>query len=145
MAAATRIRGQEAQIQIVVDGDLKGSSFAKVTDFTLTPQDEIMTTSFLGETEDDFDYIHRGYDFSFKTHEASADINNFLRLCVERELNALPHPDIVIIVQVRYRDIAGTTDSIVLEQVRMKLDSKSISGAKDYVANSFSGKCRVAS
>lgn len=143
--ATLRVRGQEAQVQIVVDGDLKGSSFAKVTDFTLTPKQDVSETGFLGETEDDFDFTHRGYDWSFRTHERSDDINQVLALIVANEAQHLPHPDITIIIQVLYRDLTGTTSTITLEKCFMKMDNKTIGGSKDFITNSFSGKCRIAS
>ena len=140
-----RIRGQEATIQIVVDGDLKSGSFAKVSEFTLTPRQTISETPFLGESEDDLDFSHRGYDFSFSCHESD---NKVTRLCLDlvaREAARLPHPAINIVVTFEYRSASEPAETLVLENCFLKLDSKAVGSATDYVVNSFSGKCKVMS
>jgi hypothetical protein len=85
-----RIRGKECTIQVVVDGDLKGGTFAKVTEFTLTPRTEIVETPFLGEIEDDLDIIHKGYDFSFQTQSQDSKAIKLLLAIVNRERARAP-------------------------------------------------------
>ena len=135
-----RIRGQEATVQIIVDGDLKGGSFARVTDFSLTPRSEITETDFLGEVEADLDFAHHGYDFEFTIHEEDTKARDLLFQIVQAEADREEHPAVNVVVTFAYR--TGTSSSIVLQNCYVKLDSLSVGGRKDYVTNKFSGKCK---
>lgn len=139
-----RIRGQEATVQIVVDGDVKGGSFAKITDFNLTPRTDIVETPFIGEIEDDLDIQHHGYDFDFSLHEQDKKTHELLLSIVAREQTRQRHPSVNVVVTFAYR--AGeASQTIVLENCFMKMDSLSIGGRKEYVGNKFSGKCKTIS
>lgn len=138
-----RIRGQEATIQVIVDGDLKGGSFAKVTDFSLTPRTDIMETSFIGELEDDLDIQHHGYDFEFTIHEQDSKARAVLLDIVAREAARTAHPAVNIVVTFAYRSSSEPSSTVVLQNCFMKLDSISIGGRKEYVTNRFSGKCKT--
>lgn len=135
-----RIRGQEATVQVIVNGDLKGGSFARVTDFNLTPRTEIQETDFLGETETDLDIAHHGYDFDFTIQEEDTKARDFLLQIVLAEQNHEAHPAVNVVVTFSYR--TGTTSTIVLQSCFMKLDSLAVGGRKDFVTNKFSGKCK---
>jgi hypothetical protein len=137
-----RIRGQEATIQVIVNGDLKGGSFARVTDFNLTPRSEIMESDFLGEVESDLDFAHHGYDFDFSLHEEDTQARDLLFQLVSAEAARERHPAINVVVTFAYR--GGTTSTIVLQNCFLKMDSLAIGGRKDYVSNKFSGKCKEA-
>jgi hypothetical protein len=137
-----RIRGQEATIQVVVDGDVKTGSFSKVSDFSLDPRTDIQETDFLGEIETDLDIQHHGYDFSFTLHEQDKKTHDLLFDIVTREQNRVRHPAVNIVVSFAYR--AGEPMStIVLENCFMKMDTLSIGGRKEYITNKFSGKCKT--
>lgn len=141
---SNRIRGQEATVQVVVAGDLKGGSFAKVTDFNLSPRTEIMETPFLGEIEDDLDIQHHGYDFDFSVHEMDKKCRDLLFQIVSAEENRTRHPAINIVVTFAYR-AGAAAQTIVLQNCFMKMDSLAIGGRKDYITNKFSGKCKKVS
>lgn len=140
-----RIRGKEATVQVVVDGDLKGGTFAKVTEFTLTPRTELVETGFLGEVEDDLDINHKGYDFSFATHAQDSKALKLMLDIVARERARTAHPAINVVVTFEYRSALEPAQTIVLETCFMKLDSTGIGGASDYVQHSWSGKCKTVS
>jgi hypothetical protein len=140
-----RIRGKEATVQIVVDGDLKGGTFAKVTEFTLTPRTEIVETPFLGEVEDDLDIIHKGFDFSFQTHAQDSKAIKQMLAIVARERARTAHPAINVVVTFEYRSSTEPAETIVLESCFMKMDSTALGGADEYVTHSWSGKCKTVS
>jgi len=140
-----RIRGKEATIQIVVDGDLKGGTFAKVTDFNLTPRQDITETPFLGELEDDLDINHKGYDFSFSSHSQDSKAIRLLLDIVARERTRTAHPSINIVVTFEYRSLSNPAEIIVLESCFMKMDGTSIGGGNEYITHSWSGKCKIVS
>jgi hypothetical protein len=138
-----RIRGQEATVNIIVDGDLKGGSFAKVTNFNLSPRTDITETPFLGEVEDDLDIQHHGHDFDFEIHQQDGKAVDVLKLIVSREENRLPHPAVNILVTLKHRDVSTPATKLVLQGCFMKADSLSIGGRKDFVTMKFSGKCKT--
>lgn len=139
-----RIRGQEATVQIIVDGDVKSGTFSKVTDFSLDPRMDVNETDFLGEVETDLDVQHHGFDFQFTLQEQDDKTHDLLVLIVEREQARERHPSINIVVTFNYRAGNGS-QTIVLENCFMKLDSLSIGGRKDYITNRWSGKCKTIS
>lgn len=140
-----RTRGQEASLHIIVDGDLKGGSFAKVTDWKLTPRQDVTETDFVGETESDLDFQHHGWDVSFSIHNQDKKALDLIFLAIEREQNHLAHPDITIVATLTHRDPSTKAEVTVCEKVFLKADqARESSGRKDYVKTSFSGKCKVA-
>lgn len=140
-----RIRGKEATVQLVVDGDLKGGSFVKVTEFDLTPRTDIVEQAFVGEVEDDLDINHKGYDFTFSTHmQDSKTIKLFLAI-VDRERARKAHPAINLVVTFQYRSATEPAETIVLENCFMKMDSAKIGGGNEYIATPWSGKCKKVS
>jgi hypothetical protein len=138
-----RIRGKEATIQIVIDGDLKGGSFAKVTYFNLTPRTEITETAMLGESEDDLDINHKGFDFSFTPQMIDAKVVQAALAIIARERAHTRHPSVNIVVTFEFRSETEPAFSLVLENCKMKLDSLGIGGGNDYVNTPMSGKCKV--
>ena len=138
-----RIRGQEATVQIIVDGDLKGGSFAKVTNFNLNPRADLPETGFLGEIEDDIDIQIHGWDFDFETEQIDKKIADLRALIVDRERQRLPHPDINIVVTFKYRSLTEIPGVIVLEHCVVKPPGESVGGRKDYLKNKIEGKCKT--
>jgi hypothetical protein len=139
---AQRIRGQEATVQVVVNGDLKGGSFARVTDFNLTPRTEVVEADFLGQVETDIELQHNGFDFDFSIQEEDKLARDYLFQIVASEKNRTRPPVVNVVVTFAYRD-GNASQTIVLQSCTMKLDSLSVGGRKDYVVNKFSGKCKV--
>jgi hypothetical protein len=138
-----RIRGQEATIQVIVDGDLKRGTFTKVTSFNLTPRTDIVETPFLGEVEDDLDIQHHGYDFDFEIHHQDSKAFNLLTTVVEQEALRSAHPNVNVVVTIAYRSVSEPALTFVLERCFMKMDSYSFGGRKEYVNSKFSGKCKT--
>jgi len=140
-----RVRGQEATLQVIVDGDLKSGSFTQIANFNLTPRTEIMETPFLGEVEDDLDIAHHGFDFDFEIHHQDSKAYALLTTIVEREQQRLPHPNVNLVMTIAYRSIAEPALTFVLEKAFFKMDSYGFGGRKEYVTSKFSGKCRTIS
>lgn len=138
-----RIRGQEATVQIIVDGDLKSGSFAKVTSFNLSSRADIVESEFLGEIEADLDIQHHGFDFDFELEQQDAKIAALRALIVERERLRLPHPDINIVVTFKYRSLTEIPAVIVLEHCFVKPPGEAIGGRKEYLKNKVEGKCKT--
>lgn len=142
MAAGPRIRGQEVFVQLIVDGDLKQGSFTKVENFKLTPRADLSDSSFLGETEDEPDVQHHGYDFSFTIHEADNQAVTVWNGIVASLTAGILLPVVNVVVIKKYRDPGVGAVVQTLQNCKIKLDSQDFGGRKEYVKNSFSGKAR---
>jgi hypothetical protein len=136
-----RLRGGEVMLKFSIDGVLAGGSFLKVTDFEITPRDELTESDFIGEDESDIDYRHDGFDFSFSTHELDDSTRRFLAQCVANHEDHVAPPSVTMTVVYPYRGTDGRASTEVYRRCRMKVDSTGFQGRKEYLATKFSGKC----
>lgn len=136
-----RTRGSETTIQIVIDGDLKTGSWAKVLDWSITPKQEIQETGFQGELEDNYDFTHHGYGFDLSLQELDQQLRDVMLDLVAREQARTAYPDVQIVLTIKPR--AGATETLVWENVRFKFDSITSSSKKDFVQTKLSGMCQT--
>ena len=138
-----RIRGQEALVQINVDGQPQVGSFLKVRDLRITPRMDLMEESYLNEAADDLDIQHHGYDFSFTVDNIDDETLKFLDNIVLREFAHISHPNIVMSVTYSYREPGTTNRTELFMDIVMKISEQSIGGRKEYVQTSFEGKAKT--
>lgn len=140
---ADRIRGLETTVQVVVNGVLQAGSFAKCETFKWEPMQDLPETDFLGEAESDPDFRHDGYRFNFTINEKdNFAVDNVLVPLVSAHTSGLPLPDVTLVFIKKYRDPSIPVKTLVFQKVKLKMDSQDVSGRKDYVKTSFSGRCR---
>lgn len=132
-----RTRGSETTLQVIIDGDLKTSSWAKVLEWSITPKQEVQETGFQGELEDDYDFSHHGFGIEFSLQELDNSLRLVLYDFVNREIARAAYPDIQIVITIKHR--AGQTETIVCENVVFKFDSLSSASKKDFVGTKISG------
>lgn len=137
------IRGKNANIQIVVDGDLKGGSFAKVTNFNLKPRQDIDETGFIGESEDELTFNHKGWDFSFTTHEWDPRLIRLILDIVARDRAREAHPSINVVVTTEYYSSSEPSITVVMENCKLMMDGRDIGGANDFITCAIQGKCKI--
>jgi hypothetical protein len=140
---AQRIRGQETTFQIIIDGDLKNGTFAKVETAKHTPRTDLVDADFLGEKESDTDIQHHNHEVTFTVHEADHKALDVLKLIINRERDGLPHPAVTIVETVRYRDPSIPNSVRVFNECVIKQDEHNVSGRKEYVKNSYTARCKV--
>lgn len=132
-----RTRGSETTVQVLIDGDLKGGSWAKVLDWSITPKQEVTETGFQGELEDDYDFSHHGYGFDMSLQEMDDKLRGVLLDLVAREEARAAYPDVQIVLTIKHR--ASVTETLVMENVKFKFDSISSGNKKDFVGTKISG------
>lgn len=138
---ASRIRGQETTLQILVDGEPQVGSWVKVNDFTVTARQEITEEEYLGEDATDHDFRHSGWDLAFSLNMEDASTISFLEDIVSREALHLPHPNITINATYAFRD--GQTQ--VMESyydVFLMISEQSAGGRTEFVTVSVEGKAK---
>jgi len=136
-----RTRGSETTVQVLIDGDLKTGSWAKVLDWSIAPKQDVQETGFQGELEDDYDFSHHGYGFDMSLQELDKKLRDVLLDLVSREQARAAYPDIQIVITIKHR--AGETETLVLENVVFKFDSIASAAKKDFIQTKISGSFKT--
>ena len=139
---SARIRGQEIAARLSFEGQPLGGSFFKITEFTATPRSDLTEEPFIGELEDDLDFQHHGWDFSFTVQIDDHQTIDFLTRIVTREQDAAPHPKIVLTLFYTFREPSALPRTAVYRDVFLKVSEEGFSGRKDFVTNGFEGKAK---
>lgn len=134
-----RTRGSETTVQVIVDGDLKGGSWAKVLDWNITPKQSVEETGFQGELEDDYDFQHHGYGFDMSLQELDQKLRDVLLDFVAREEARSAYPDVQIVLTIKHRAGQNPTETLVWENCVFKFDSIASAAKKDFVGTKISG------
>ena len=137
-----RQRGQEVTTRFTVDDVPLTGSFIKLTEFTVTPRQEIVEEEFLGELESDLDFRHDGWDLAGNMHVQDSTVLSFMDTIVTREQNQEAHPDIAITVIHRFRANLDQPRIAVYHDVFMMFDEYGFSGRKEYTVASFTAKAK---
>jgi len=135
---SARIRAQETNLRISVDGKDGEGTWLKVLRWTVTPKIENAETDFVGETEPDGDTLLRGYNFSFETQQQDSTIDDFVAALQAKQEAFLPPPTIIMTHFKQYREPGAGAITHVYSDVSMKVDSEDGEG-KSYVTYKFSG------
>lgn len=140
---SARIRGQEAFVNFAVAGiGLLEGSFAKVKEFSVTARTDLIEEGYLGETFDDLDVQHHGFDFSFTIDEQdSVSLDYLTTLLNNEEANTAP-ASVTMQVTINYREAGVATKRLIFTDVVMKVNELGFPSRKDYVNTSFEGKAK---
>ena len=140
--ASKSTKGLHRTIGLVVDGVQQVGSFAKVTNFSASPDAEMPKTDHLGEEESEVDITIKGWNFSFAIEEEDAAAAAVWDAILSRSRvgQALPRIDLIEIR--RYVDPSIQTKSFIYQEAVLKLDSEEASGRTEYNKASWSGACK---
>ena len=140
---SARIRGQEAIVNFTVAGlGLLGGSFAKVQEFTATARTDLNEEGYLGETFDDLDIQHHGWDFSFSVHEEDGSSLDYLNQLLSNEESHLSPATVTMQVTINYREAGVAAKTLVFSDVVLKVNELGFAGRKELVSTSFEGKAK---
>ena len=139
---SARIRGQEVDIRVAVDGQLQEGTLLKVQDFTATPRTDLTEEDFIGEPQTDLDIQHHGFDLAFTVQVQDHRAIDFLTDIVSREEQRLAHPDITITVLYGFRESDAEDRVEIYQDVFLKIGENGFPGRKEYVTTAFEGKCK---
>lgn len=139
-----KARGQDVTVQITIDGEPKKGSWKKLKNFVATPRTEIKTQGYLGETEDDIDQQHNGFDISFEVDNTDDETLSYMAELARRERAGLRPQNVTMLVIYNYREVAKITAENYRE-VFVKVDDQNVGGREANVSTKFSGKCKTSS
>jgi hypothetical protein len=140
-----RLRGQEAQLRVAVDGVVQPGSMFKVKDFEFTPRQDITETPFCGEDEDDLDFQHHGWDLSWSIEMQDAVALDLMTKIIQRELDHGAHPKITVTVIYTFREGALAGGGRVVSyhtDMKLKQGAEGAGSRKDYVGVKYEAKCK---
>jgi hypothetical protein len=134
-------RGEEVTLTFNVDGVTQVGSFLKVKNFKVDPRQDIPEVPSLGEDEDDLDFQHHGFSFSFDVYNVDKAALLFLQKIVARELAHQEHPLILVTATHKYRNGTSATEHLHGD-LKLKVNTHNMGGRKENVMTSFEGKCK---
>lgn len=137
-----RIRGSEVTMRVAVDGVTAGGSMFKVTDFTVTPRQDLQEADYMGEPETDLDVMHHGYDLSWSVDMLDATTIDLLDDIAQRNENHLAPQDITITVIYTFRTQGSGGRIVVYHDCVMKQDEEGFSGRKERVKTKYTAKAK---
>lgn len=136
------IRGQEVSVTLVLDGVPQGGSFAKMEQFTATPNTELQANDYIGEVLQVPDKQHHGWDFNWTMREQDRRVLDAYQEILDAEEESRPQPVVHIVITTKYRSPEEPSTTIVIQDAVLKLDSYDIGGRAEYVKSTWSGKAR---
>lgn len=137
---AERIRGKEVDIRVAVEGILRTGLFKNCTEWEVTPRDELVETELIGQDETALDYLHNGWDLSWKTHVEDSDSIAFLDEVVDLQRQRVALPLITITFLYRFRDPSIRDRQVVYRKCKVKQDREGVSSRTDYLEVGYSAK-----
>jgi hypothetical protein len=87
--AGTRAKGQEVEVLIVVNGQVK-DTITDVRSFEMEAQLEVLKEGYLGETTDRRDDIYRGVKGKISLHFENSDVLSLMRDLIDRARRRTP-------------------------------------------------------
>ncbi len=111
MAQLQRIKGQEVEVNLLVDG-VPQESMNAVRDFTVTPRFELKEEQYLGETSMRFDELFNGVSFNMSLNFADDGVLNFMTAIKDRAQRRTP--GVVVNMKATLNFPGGTRKRVVL-------------------------------
>ena len=115
----------------------------KVTQFSQTPRQDLEELSYIGEDEDEIDFQHHGYDFSWQVDVNDQIPLQILQDLVQRQINRQAHPNLTMNVIYNFREGSGAQDVVeIYHKLKLKVTEIGAGGRKEGVTAGFECKCR---
>lgn len=137
-----KARGQDLTLKITIDGQPKKGSWLKVKNFQSTSRTEIKTQGYLGETEDDLDIFHSGFDISFEIDNIDEQSLLYMRTLAQREKDGTAPQRVTILAINNYRENAKIVGENFID-VFLKVDDQNAGSRDANITTKFSGKCKT--
>lgn len=136
---AQRIKGQEIEVRLIVDGVLQ-TTLTDIRSFDVTPKLEKLEEQYLGETSMRYDEIFNGVDFSMDLHLEDSAAFKFMNAVLERARRRVPGTKINIKARLNFAN--GQTPIVMLEDCFFEDIPLAFGGRSDYGQITISGSCQ---
>jgi len=135
---ASRIKGQEVEIRLVVDGVIQGT-LTDIRSFDVTPKFEKLEEQYLGETFKRYDEIFNGVDFSMELHIEDSTVLAFMKKILERATRRVPGTKVNIKAKLNFAN--GQTPIVLLNDCFFEDVPLNFGGRSEYGQVTISGSC----
>ena len=138
MAQLQRIKGQEVEVNLLVNG-VPQSSLTTVRSLTITPKFELKEENYLGETSTRYDEMFNGVSFSMELNFADAGVFDFLAAVKDRAERRTPGT--VINMKATLNFPSGRSSRVVLKDCFFGDMPIGFGSRGDYGTFSLDGGC----
>lgn len=139
---AQRIKGQEVEVLLVVNGEPQGALF-DIKSFELAFQQEILTEGYIGETTDRRDSIFKGVSGRFEAHVENESFLQFFTALIDKARRRVPGTQINIKVTLNFPN--GDRPRILIPDAEFGELPLNFGGRSDYGAVSITFEAAEAS
>lgn len=127
--ALQRIKGQEVEVLLVVDGEVQ-SSLQDVQSFELMLQFETLEEGYLGEKNNRYDEVYKGVTGAIEMHNSSPDLFTFFEAIKNRAQRQ--SPGTVVNVKATMNYPSGDRKRAILQDVFFDPMGLSFGGRTEY-------------
>lgn len=135
---AQRIKGQEVECRIILDGVVVGA-LTDIRNFEVTPKLEKLEEQYLGETTKRYDEIFNGVDFKMDLHFSDADMFKFIESVISRAQRRVPGTKVNIKAKLNFA--TGQTPIVMMNDCFFDELPISFGGRSEYGQITVSGSC----
>lgn len=140
MSDSLRVRGQETQLRVTLNGQIL-KTFTAIENFTLTVSMSILEKNYIGQTAPNFDEIFMGSAFEFSLDPTSSEVFKLADTIVERASRRTAQSAAKINIISTFNFPNGQRVRATLPDVKFG-DIPFANGGRDqYVNTKFTGKC----
>lgn len=136
--ANQRIKGQETELSVVVDGAVQSQLTDAIQSFEFTQEAETLEEGYLGEKSNRYDSIYKGYSFSIGLHNSSGGVFDFLNTLRDRDQRRTP--GVVINIKTTLNFPSGERKRIILTDAFFDSAGLSFGGRSEYGTTTLTGK-----
>ena len=135
---AQRIKGQEVEVLIVVNG-VPQVSLTDIRNFTVTPRLELLEEQYLGETSMRFDEIFNGVAFDMELHFEDTGVLDFAQIVKDRAERRTPGTTINVKATLNFPN--GERPRIILKDCFFGEFPIGFGGRSEYGTFRIEGRC----
>ena len=133
---AQRIKGEEVELNVIADG--KVVTFTDINSFEMASVTETKEEGYLGEKSDRYDEFYKGYTGSFKMHNSTGELFDFLQTIKDRAQRRTP--GVVINVKATLNFPSGERKRVILTDAFFETSGIGFGSRDAYGESSFSFK-----
>jgi len=135
--AAQRIKGQETEVLVVVNGEVQ-SQITDVQSFEFMQETETLEEGYLGEKANRYDDIYKGFTFSLDLHNSSPSLLTLLGSIKDRAQRRTPGTQINIKTTLAFP--SGTRTRVILNDAFFDNAGLAFGGRSEYGKTTLHGK-----
>lgn len=133
-----RIKGQEVEVLLVVDGEVQ-SSLTDIQSFEAMLQFERLEEGYLGEKNNRYDEVYKGTNASIEMHNSSPDLFDFFESIKNRAQRASPGTVVNIKATMNYP--SGERKRMIFQDVFFDPMGLSFGGRTEYGTTKLDCSC----